>query len=299
MDRLACMKVFVRAAELGSISSAATELNLSSQLAGKHIRMLEDGLGIKLLNRTTRRQSLTDSGRLFYERAKNILAEMEAAEALMAETRSEPRGRLRISAPITFGSHGLAPELPEYLRQHPEVSVDLSLTNRTVDLVEEGFDVVFRTGDLPDSSLIARRLAPLRLVLCAAPSYIESADQLRTPQDLPEHECLVFSHTSLRTQWSFDGPGGRVSVPINGRFSTNTGEALRAAAVAGMGILLQPYELVTYEIEAGRLIRLLPEYEPPARALHALYASDRQMTPKLRSFLDFAVQRFGEKHVKG
>lgn len=295
MDRLACMKVFVKAVEAGSISSAAAELNLSSQLAGKQIRALEDGLGIKLLTRTTRRQSLTDSGQLFYERARNILAEMEAAEALMAETRSEPRGRLRISAPITFGSHGLAPEIPEYLRQHPEVSIDLSLTNSTVDLVEEGFDVVFRTGDLPDSSLIARRLASYRLALCAAASYIKLAEPLRAPLDLLKHECLVFSHTSLRTQWSFDGPEGRVTVPINGRFSTNSGEALRAAAVAGMGILLQPYELVADEIEAGRLIRLLPEYEPAARSLHVLYASDRRMTPKLRSFLDFAVQKFSDK----
>ncbi|HFT7360194.1 TPA: LysR substrate-binding domain-containing protein [Pseudomonas aeruginosa] len=289
------MKVFVKAVEAGSISSAAAELNLSSQLAGKQIRALEDGLGIKLLTRTTRRQSLTDSGQLFYERARNILAEMEAAEALMAETRSEPRGRLRISAPITFGSHGLAPEIPEYLRQHPEVSIDLSLTNSTVDLVEEGFDVVFRTGDLPDSSLIARRLASYRLALCAAASYIKLAEPLRAPLDLLKHECLVFSHTSLRTQWSFDGPEGRVTVPINGRFSTNSGEALRAAAVAGMGILLQPYELVADEIEAGRLIRLLPEYEPAARSLHVLYASDRRMTPKLRSFLDFAVQKFSDK----
>ncbi len=298
MDRLACMKVFVKAVEAGSISSAAAELNLSSQLAGKQIRALEDGLGIKLLTRTTRRQSLTDSGQLFYERAKNILAEMEAAEALMAETRSEPRGRLRISAPITFGSHGLAPEIPEYLRQHPEVSIDLSLTNRTVDLVEEGFDVVFRTGDLPDSSLIARRLASYRLALCAAASYIKLAEPLRAPLDLLKHECLVFSHTSLRTQWSFDGPEGRVTVPINGRFYTNSGEALRAAAVAGMGILLQPYELVADEIEAGRLIRLLPEYEPPARSLHVLYASDRRMTPKLRSFLDFAVKKFSDKRFE-
>lgn len=295
MDRLACMKVFVRAVESGSISSAANEMNMSPQLAGKQIRALEEGLGIKLLSRTTRRQSLTDSGQLFYERAKSILAEMEAAEALMAETRSEPRGRLRISAPITFGSHGLAPEIPEYLRQHPEVSVDLNLSNRTVDLVEEGFDVVFRTGDLPDSSLIARRLGWYRLVLCAAPRYIRSAEKIRSPEDLAKHECLVFSHTALRTQWTFDGPDGRVSVPIKGRFSTNSGEALRSTAVAGMGILLQPYELVADEIAAGRLVRLLPEYEPPARALHALYASDRQMTPKLRSFLEFAVQRFGER----
>ncbi|PDT11026.1 LysR substrate-binding domain-containing protein [Rhizobium sp. M1] len=293
MDRLASMQVFIKAVETGSISAAAELLNLSSQLAGKQLRALEDGLGIKLLNRTTRRQSLTDSGRIFYEHAKNILAEMEAAEALIAETRSIPRGRLRISAPITFGSHALAPELPEYLKQHPEVSLDLSLTNRTVDLVEEGFDVAFRTGELPDSRLLARGLSPLRLVLCAAPAYLKSAEKLNRPEDLQRHECLVFSHTSLRTQWSFEGPHGLVSVPITGRFSTDSGEALRAAAVAGMGVLLQPHELVVREIEAGRLVRLLPDYEPPARPLHALYAPDRRMTPKLRSFIDFALKKFG------
>lgn len=289
------MQVFVKAVELGSISAAAAELDLSSQLAGKQVRALEQGLGIKLLNRTTRRQSLTDAGRTFYERAKNILAEMEAAEALIAETRSTPRGRLRISAPITFGSHALAPEIPQYLRQHPEVTLDLSLTNRTVDLIDEGFDVVFRTGELPDSGLMARPLAPHRLILCAAPAYLRSAAKLRRPEDLQGHECLVFQLTSLRTQWSFDGPQGRVSIPITGRFSTDSGEALRAAAVAGMGVLLQPQELVAEEIQAGRLVRLLPAYEPVARPLHALYAPDRRMTPKLRSFLDFAVERFGPR----
>jgi DNA-binding transcriptional LysR family regulator len=289
------MQVFVKAVELGSISAAADELDISSQLAGKQLRVLEHNLGIKLLNRTTRRQSLTDAGRVFYERAKNILTELEAAEALLAETRSIPRGRLRISAPITFGSHALAPEVPEYLRHHPEVSVELSLTNRTVDLIDEGFDVVFRTGELPDSGLLARRLAPHRLVLCAAPDYLKSAGKLRKPEDLKHHECLVFSHTSMRTQWSFDGPRGRVSVPIAGRFWTDSGEALRAAAVAGMGVVLQPCELLAGEIESGRLMRLLPKFEPLARPLHALYAPDRRMTPKLRSFLDFAVQKFGMK----
>lgn len=294
MDRLAAMKVFVKAVEAGSISSAAQELGMSSQLAGKQIRALEDGLGVKLLTRTTRRQSLTDSGQVFYERAKNILAEMDMAEALMAETRSEPRGRIRISAPVTFGCHALAPELSEYLRRHPEVSVDINLTNRNVDLVEEGFDVIFRAGDLPDSSLIAKRLAPYRLVLCAAPAYMASASSLQTPQDLTEHECLIFSHSSLRTHWSFIGPEGPVTVAITGRFCANSGEALRAAALSSMGVLFQPYELVANELSAGKLVRLLPDYEPPPRALHALYASDRQMTPKLRSFLDFTIEKFGE-----
>jgi DNA-binding transcriptional LysR family regulator len=294
MDKLACMKTFVQAVDAGSISSAAAELRISSQLAGKQIRALEEGLGIKLLARTTRRQSLTDGGQIFYERARNILAEMDLAEALMAETRSEPRGRLRISAPVTWGSHVLTPVLAEYLRRYPEVSVDLSLTNRNVDLVEEGFDILFRAGDLPDSSLIGKRLAPYHLVLCAAPAYLAAAGQPRTPQDLTQHECLVFAHSSLRSHWSFIGPQGRVTVPITGRFCANSGEALRAAALSGMGILFQPYQLVADEIAAGRLVRLLPDHEPPPRPLHALYASDRQMTPKLRSFLNFIAQQFGE-----
>lgn len=293
MDRLYAMQVFTRAVELGSFSAAATELDISPQFAGKQIQALETALGIKLLNRTTRRQSLTESGQLFYERAKNILAEMEAAEALMAESRAAPRGKLRISAPITFGSHALAPLLPRYLKEHPEVSVDLSLSNRTVDLLDEGFDVVFRTGQLPDSGLQARALAPLQLVLCASPAYIQHSPPLARPQDLKQHECLIFAHTSMRNEWPFEGPEGRISVAITGRFSTDSGEALRAAAVAGHGILLQPSALVADDLAAGRLQRLLPDHVSPARELHMLFAPDRRMTPKLRSFLDFALESFG------
>ncbi|MYM94913.1 LysR family transcriptional regulator [Duganella vulcania] len=293
MDRLTCMQIFVKAVERGSLTAAAEELNISSQLAGKQMRALEQSLGIKLLNRTTRRQSLTDSGRVFYERAKNILAEMEAAEALIAETRAVPRGQLRISAPITFGSRALAPAIAEFLSQNPEVSVELSLTNRTVDLVDEGYDLVFRTGVLPDSGLMARRLAPHRLMLCATPAYLAARGEPRSPEELRQHECLVFAHTSMRTEWTFNGPDGRVSVPISGRFSTDSGEALRAAAIANQGIILQPLELLRDEITAGRLVTLLPNYEPIARPLHAVYAPDRRMTPKLRSFLDFAIQKFG------
>jgi DNA-binding transcriptional LysR family regulator len=289
------MQVFVRTVELGSISAAAGELALSSQLAGKQIRALEESLGVKLLNRTTRRQSLTDEGRLFYERATNILAEMEAAQAQIDESRSLPRGRLRISAPITFGSRALAPRLARFMKEYPEVTVELSLTNRTVDLVDEGFDVAFRTGDLPDSGLVARRLAPHRLSLCAAPDYLRESGLPRTPEDLQRHECLVFAHTSLRTQWSFNGPDGSVTVPITGRFSTDSGEALRAAAIAGLGIILQPSELLAEDIQAGRLTQLLSRYEPSPRPLHALYAPDRRMTPKLRSFLDFAAKEFGSR----
>jgi len=160
--------------------------------------------------------------------------------------------------------------------------------------MEEGFDVVFRTGSLPDSGLRARALAPLRVVLCASPSYMQDSPPLDTPQDLHRHECLVFAHTSMRTEWNFEGPDGRTtSVPIVGRFTSDSGEALRAAAVAGHGILLQPSALVAEDIKAGRLVTVLNRYQPPSRPFHMLFAPDRTMTPKLRSFLDFASTHFG------
>lgn len=298
MDRITCMQVFVKAVELGSIAAAAIDMDTSSQLAGRQIKALEASLGVRLLNRTTRRLSLTDGGRLFFDSAKNILAEMEAAQAQIDESRAKPRGKLRISAPITFGSRALAPRLAAYLRQHPEVTVELILSNRTVDLIEDRFDAAFRSGELPDSGLVAKRLAPQRLMLSCAPSYLKASAPLVVPQDLVNHECLVFLHTTLRTRWSFDGPSGHVSVPIRSRFATDSSEALREAAIAGMGIVLQPVELLRKDVEEGRLVHLLPSCEPTPRPLHVLYAPDRRMTPKLRSFLDFAAQTFGEPDPK-
>ena len=296
MDRLTSMSIFVKAVDLGSFSAAADALQMSPQLVGKHIQTLERHMGVRLLNRTTRRQSLTDIGRSFYERARIILAEVEAADSLVAETRSVPRGRLKINAPVTFAIHALAPRLHEYLRVHPEVSVDLTMANRFVDMIEEGYDAVFRVGNLSDSGLIARPLAPYRLVACAAPAYLASHEPIRTPMDLQRHECLGFSHTELRTHWTFDGPEGRVSVPISGRLMVDNGEALLPAAVAGLGVMLQPEELASAALESGRLVPILPEYSIPTRPMHILYAPDRRLTPKLRSFIDFAVAAFGPKN---
>ncbi|MDR3488569.1 MAG: LysR family transcriptional regulator [Bradyrhizobium sp.] len=293
MDRLFSMTVFVKAVETGSFSAAAEALRMSPQLVGKHVQTLEQHLGVRLLNRTTRRQHLTDIGATFYERARIILAEVEAAEGLAAETRATPRGRLRINAPVTFAIHALAPRLPDYLSLCPEVSVDLSLSNRFVDLVDEGFDAVFRIGELSDSTLMARPLAPYRLVLCAAPAYLAARGPVETPEDLSRHECLGFSHTELRTNWTFDGSVGRITVPVSGRLMVDNGEALLPAALAGVGLMLQPLELVEAELASGRLVAILPEYSIPTRPMHILYAPDRRITPKLRSFIDFAVTKFG------
>ncbi|MGB8602551.1 MAG: LysR family transcriptional regulator [Rhizomicrobium sp.] len=295
MDRLESLSFFVKAVELGSFSAAAEALRTSPQLVGKHVQLLEQRLGVKLLNRTTRRQSLTEIGRNFYERARNILAEVEAAETLAAETRTMPRGHLRINAPVTFGVHALAPKLNAYMAAYPDVTIDMTMANRYVDVIEEGYDAVFRVGDLTDSGLIARPLRPYQLVLCASPAYLASHPAIHTPQDLQAHECLGFSHTTLRTHWKFEGPDGLITIPIRSRLMMDNGEGLLYAALAGVGVMLQSAELVETEIAEGRLVPLLPDYAIPTRPMHILYAPDRRMTPKLRSFIDFVLENFGPK----
>jgi DNA-binding transcriptional LysR family regulator len=296
MDRLLNMAVFARAVECGSFSAAADILNMSPQLVGKHVQMLEQHLGVRLLNRTTRRQHLTDFGERYYERVKDILADVAAAESLAEETRAVPRGKLRVNAPMTFGIGALAPRLQQFITMHPEVSIEMSLVNSYIDIIEAGADVVFRVGALSDSSMIARALTPYKLVLCAAPSYLARHDPILHPSDLSRHECLRYAIKELRDQWTFDGPEGSITVPINGRFLVDTGEALLPLALAGFGIMLQPVELVADALACGQLVALLPRYQPPGRPFHLLYPADRRMTPKLRSFIDFAMQEFGAGH---
>lgn len=293
MDRLFSMTVFVKAVELGSFSAAADALQMSPQLVGKNVRMLEQHLGVRLLNRTTRSQHLTEIGATFYDRARNILAEMEMAEGLAAQTRIVPRGKLRINASVTFGIHALTPKIAEYMQLYPEVSVELCLSNRYVDLIDGGFDAIFRIGELSDSGLIARQLQPYRLILCASPRYLETHQPLLTPDDLIRHECLGFSHTELRTTWAFDGPTGRETVQVKGHLMSDSGEAIVGAGLCGAGVMLQPSELVIPYLQSGQLIEILPEYKAPTRPMHLVHTPDRRMTPKLRSFVDFIVANFG------
>lgn len=287
------MSVFAKAVEMGSFSAAGEVLRMSSQLVGKHVQTLEQHLGVRLINRTTRRHHLTEAGITFYERVKIILAEVEAAEGMVAISEGTPRGRLRINAPVSFGIHALSKHLPDYMAAYPAVSVDLSLSNRYVDLIDEGIDVAFRVGELSDSGLIARSLAPYRLCLCAAPSYLGKHQLITHPTDLALHECLGFSYTELRTRWTFELFEGDMTIPVTGRLMVDSGEALLELARAGMGLLLQPCELVKDDLAAGRLIEVLQDYPIPPRPFHLLYAPDRRMTPKLRSFIDFAVSTFG------
>ena len=293
MDRLTLMATFVKAVELGSFSAVADELNLSPQMVGKQVKMLEQHLGVSLLNRTTRKQSLTDFGRTFYQRAKLILADMDAAEEMAAVTRGVPSGRLRINAPVTFGVSSLSPKLLEYMVRYPQVSVDLTLSNELVDLVDGGYDAVFRIGELADCGLKALPLMPYQMVLCAAPSYLARRPTITTPWDLQEHECLAFAYSDGRSHLRFEGPEGCIDVPIKSRLTINQGDPLLSGAVAGLGVVMLPLELVKDSLRSGTLVSLLPQYKVPVSPMNLLYAPDPRLTPKLRSFIDFVRVAFG------
>ena len=215
----------------------------------------------------------------------------------MAEVaRGRPMGRLRISAPVTFGVHALGPAVVAYMQQYPDVQVDLNLSNSLVDIVEEGYDLVFRTGDLADSGLVARRLGPYPLVLCASPDYLASRPAITHPNDLSRHECLGFAHSIIRTRWSFrDADGSVLTVPVSSRFMVNQAEPLLTAAVGGLGLILQPYEMLAAALVRGELVEVLPDHVPVSTWINLVYPRDRQLTPKLRSFLDFCVARFTEQ----
>jgi DNA-binding transcriptional LysR family regulator len=292
MDRFASMEVFAKVADRGSFAAAAKASGISAAMVGKHVRQLEEHLGVQLLNRTTRRQSLTDAGRDFLERTRIVLAELEAAEALAAESRARPRGALRINAPVSFGAHILSPVLPAYMAGNPDVAVRLTVSDRVVDLVDEGYDCVFRAGALHDSTLIARGLRPLTLIACASPDYLEQAGLPRHPNDLAGHDCLGFAGSAMEERWTFCNGAGEAVVPVISRFSANSGQALRQAALAGLGVVLQVRELLADDVAFGRLVHILPEWRSE-RPLRLLYTPDRRITPKLRSFIDFAASRFG------
>jgi len=292
MDRLESMTVFVRAVDRGGFSAAAADLGLSGTMVGLHVRALEDRLGARLLNRTTRRQRLTEVGRLYYDRCRQVLAEVEAAEASAAELQAAPRGRLKVTAPVSFAVHALTPACADYLALYPEVQLDLVVSDRVMDLVDEGIDAAIRIGDLADSSLIARPLAPYRSVICASPAYLKRRGRPERPEDLRDHACLGLAHPLASPTWRLQGPEGAVAVPVSGAFTANTGEALRHAALAGLGVILQPRILLEDDIAEGRLIALLPGYEPAPRPVHLLTHPDRRPTPKVSSFVDFVAGRF-------
>ncbi|TFY91966.1 LysR family transcriptional regulator [Pseudomonas kairouanensis] len=291
------MNAFVMAAELGSYARAAERLNMSPQMVAKHVTALEQRLGARLLNRTTRRQSLTELGGAYYERCKHILTEAEAADSLAQIMNDTPRGKLRITAPVTFGSYSLMPLVTQFLRDHPDVEIDLHLTDRFVDLVEEGYEVAFRIGPLATTSLTARPLAPYQLVACAAPAYLAKRGVPRVPADLEQHECLgyVFWSRPADREWVFQHGSVAHAVQVSSRLQVNESRALMSAALDGFGIVLGPEDFLRGALERAELVRVLPGFAPPSRPMHLVYTANRQRTAKLRHFVDAVVRHFGRE----
>lgn len=293
-DRLAEMQAFLQAAEMGSFAAAAARLGLSAQMVGKHVAAVEQRLGTRLLNRSTRRQSLTEAGHLYLDGCRRALAAVDAAEACVTAQADTPRGLLRVTAPVAFGSARLVPDATRFLARHPEIRLHVELTDRRVNLVEEGFDAAIRIGEQPDSSLVSRTLAPYRLVLCASPGYVARRGMPSHPDELRGHECLdyVFPAHPAPPLWRFQNAGATVAVEPAGRLLATDSRALIEAALRGGGIVLLADVLLAGHLAAGHLVQVLPGWVGPSRPMHLLSAARQARAAKLRAFLDWAGETF-------
>nr|WP_314861395.1 LysR family transcriptional regulator [uncultured Undibacterium sp.] len=292
MDKLRSMEVFVSVVDAGSFTAAARTFDISTVMVGKHIADLEERLGARLLNRTTRRQSLTEIGELYCDQCRQILAQVSNAESGALAMRATARGTLKISAPVAFGSECLAPAMASYLDQYREVSLDLELSNRLSDVTEEGLDAAVRIGHLDDSAMIARALRPYRMIICASPAYLKKCGTPNSPDDLTQHECLDFLHWRRLLRWRLKSDDAATAMPAS-RFRSNNGQALKQAAIAGFGIMMQAEIVLADEIKRGHLVPILQEFIPEPKPMHLIYPRDRQPTPKLSTFIEFVVERFG------
>ena len=286
------MKVFLVVADAASFSAAGRALGVSKAMVSKHVRHLEDSLGVRLLQRSTRWMRLTEAGGAYQERCRQILADIDDTERVVAALHTEPRGLLRVAAPTSLGSYHLAPAISDYTALFPEVQVRLILNDRAEDPIKEHTDVVVRIGKLAPSNLIARRIAEARLVTCAAPLYLERHGVPEVPGDLAHHNCLVYTGGPTPGEWRFRGPQGEYALPVGGDFEANVGEAVRMAAMRGQGVVqLASYVVVQRDIEVGRLRTVLAEHEANPLPIHALYA-DRCLPASVRTFVEFLEARF-------
>ncbi|NVM78602.1 DNA-binding transcriptional LysR family regulator [Duganella sp. SG902] len=290
-DKLRSMEVFVAAATAGSFAAAAQTLEISAVMVGKHVQALEQQLGARLIERSTRRQTLTEIGAAYLERCRDVLASVDAADHVAENLRAEPQGSLRISAPATYGEQRLTPVIAAYTARYPKVRVDLVLSNRVIDMAEEGVDVTIRSGPITDTALIARPLQPGRVLVAASPAYLKKHGTPRHPSDLERHNCLVFAGGA--TTWRFQRGEEKVAVNARGTLVSNTGASLVIAAIAGMGVVMQADVLMEPALKAGELVRLLPKWELPSRAMHILRRPEARPSAKVRSFVDFALERLG------
>lgn len=293
MDPLDGIAAFARVVDSGSFSAAARRLTISKSAVSAHVARLERRLGVRLLNRTTRRLSLTEAGAAYYRHCARIVADAEAAEQAAGALQREPRGTLRVTAPDSFGWMHVAPAIPAFLERYPDLAIDITLSPAHVDLVDEKLDLAIRIGVLDDPSLVVRKLAPSRLVLCATRAYLERHGVPREPQDLVRHNCLCTTLLPWGDEWRLAGKRGEVRVAVGGSLRSNSAEMLCAAAFEGTGIALLPTWAVYKALRTGALRRVLDAWEPPASAVYAVYPGNRLMSMKVRAFVDHLARSFG------
>jgi DNA-binding transcriptional LysR family regulator len=293
MDKLSSIRAFTKVVEHGGFAAAARELRLSRSAVNKYVIELEQELGVQLLARTTRRVMPTENGQAYYERCRAILADLEEADLAVTRLQSEPRGLLRINAPMSFGTLHLGRAVADFMERYPQLQIQLVLSDQLIDPVQEGFDVTLRIADLPSSSLVARRIAPAVRVVCAAPSYLERRGVPKHPDDLRHHDCLAYGHLATGNQWKLVGADGDHWIRIPWTLCTNNAEVLRDAAVCGRGIALLPTFIAGADLQDGRLRTILPDYKPPEISIYTVYPQTRHLSVKVRLFIDFLVERFG------
>lgn len=288
MESLSDIAVFVHVVRSGSFTAAAEKLGLSKSVVSKYVTRLEDRLGARLLNRTTRRLSMTEVGQVFYERSQRALGEIDEAEAEVSRLQGEPRGELRLSSPMSFGILHVAPLLPAFQERYPDLAVDMVLDDRKTNLVDEGFDLAIRIGELPDSSLVARRLGPCRHVVCGSPEYFARNGVPQSPEDLAGHPVLIYRYQDAPAEWRLlDSDGNYHQVAINSRLQMNNSLALREALLKGGGVTLTPTFVVGADIRAGRLMAVLTAYKTLEVSVYAVYPQRKHLSPKVRALVDF------------
>ena len=293
MDKLRNMEVMVAVVEAGSFAAAARQLDLSAVMVGKHIRQLEEHLGARLFQRSTRQNSLTEVGAAFHEDCRRVLEQVRWAESAVERQRAVPQGLLRVSAPFTLGNEVVAPLVADFLLAHPQVRVELLLTDSVVDLAGEGFDAAVRIGAIADEGLVARPLKPYRMVIAATPGYLARHGRPERLADLARHQCLSHSVWQRRVEWTLRDGADAVQWPDIARFTCNQGDGLRQAALRGLGLIMQPEVLLAEEIREGRLVPVLTHCVPAPRPVHIVYAPDRRQLPKLARFIEFVVRALG------
>ncbi len=296
------MRIFVMVVQNGSLSSAGRVIGMSPASISRYINALEDSIGSRLLNRSSRKLTLTEAGQIYFKYTERVLHDLDEARGLISEIQGSPRGTLRVHSRLLVGTQKIVPALPEFMRRYPDIKIDLMMSNSVIDLIEQNIDIDIRIGELPDSTLIARKLLGSERVLCASPAYLQTAPPLTVPSELARHRCLTYRLNLGSAEWSFTGSGGVVTlVEVNGSFQTDFGPTLRELALAGAGIALMPLWSVSEDIKSGNLLPLLKDYRVNIGqfdyAVYAVYQQTRYMSSKVRIFIDFLSEVFREQKV--